>query len=332
MNKILKQTLKILFFLSLSGFLFWLVYRGQDIDQMKQVLQNDVDYKWVWFSLVLGLLSHVSRSLRWSMLIEPLGKKPRFINSFLSVMVGYLLNLALPRMGEISRCTALSKYEKISFSKLIGTVVIERTIDVIFMLLFSAFVVLVQFNQVLQFLHNNPEVQEKIQNFSISPLGIGITLAVVLAAVWCYRKFSKGKFTNKIKTLFQNFVEGLKSIQNMKNKWLFLLHSFFIWIMYFLMLYVMFFAFDFTSHLSWLVGLTVFVFGSYGMVAPVQGGIGAWHFMVIQALIIYGISKEDSLIFAFLTHGSMNAMIIIVGLISLLVLPLVNRPKETTTK
>lgn len=330
MNKVVKQTLKGIFFLALSGFLFWLVYRGQDIDQMKTVLTNDVDYKWVWFSLVLGLLSHISRSMRWIMLIEPLGKKPRFINSFLSVMVGYLMNLALPRMGEISRCTALSKYEKISFSKLIGTVVIERTIDVIFMLLFSAFVVVVQFNQVLQFMQNNPEIQEKISNFSLSPTHILITIAVIALLVWIGRKTGKGRLANNAKTLFHNFVEGLKSIKNMKHPWIFILHSFFIWVMYFLMLYVMFFAFDFTSHLSWLVGLTVFVFGSYGMVAPVQGGIGAWHFMVIQALIIYGISKEDSLVFAFLTHGSMNAMIILVGLISLLLLPIVNKTNTST--
>ncbi|MFV0290836.1 MAG: lysylphosphatidylglycerol synthase transmembrane domain-containing protein [Mangrovibacterium sp.] len=325
MKNTIKQTIKILFFVIISGFLFWLVYRGQDVDQMKSVLRNDVDYKWVWASLILGLLSHVSRSQRWIMLIEPLGMKPRFINSFLSVMIGYLLNLALPRMGEISRCTALSKYERISFSKLVGTVVIERTIDVIIMLLFTAFVSIVQFKQVIQFLKNNPEVQEKINNFTLSPIGIGIFLIILLILFFIYFKIRHGKLGIKIKEAIQNFAEGLKSIKNLKHPWIFIFHSLFIWLMYFLMLYVMFFAFEFTSHLSWLVGLTVFVFGAYGMVAPVQGGIGAWHFMVIQALIIYGIAKDDSLIFAFLTHSSMNVMIVIVGLISLVILPIINR-------
>lgn len=328
----IKQTLKVVFFLALSCFLFWLVYRGQDIDQMKSVLANDVNYKWVWFSLVLGLLSHISRSIRWIMLIEPLGKRPRFINSFLSVMVGYLMNLALPRMGEISRCTALSRYEGISFTKLVGTVVIERTIDVIIMLLFTAFVILAQFKQVLQLLDNNPELHEKINNFSFSPLVIGIIFSIVILIIWLCIRLRNGKLGQKVKTVIINFIEGLKTIGAMKNKWLFILHSLFIWAMYFLMMYVMFFAFDFTSHLSWLVGLTVFVFGTYGMVAPVQGGIGAWHFMVIQGLIIYGIPKEDGLIFAFLTHGSMNAMIIIVGLISVLLLPIVNKKNTNSIK
>lgn len=329
MKNSIKQTLKIVFFLALSVFLFWLVYRGQDVEQMKSVLKNDVNYKWVWFSLFLGLLSHISRSIRWIMLIEPLGTKPKFINSFLSVMVGYLMNLALPRMGEISRCTALAKYENVSFTKLIGTVVIERTLDVIIMLLFTAFVFVTQFKQMIQFLRNNPELQEKISNFSISPLGLVIIIAVVLLLIFAFRKLKHGKAGEKLKTALANFIEGLKSIKNMKNKWLFILHSLFIWIMYFLMLYVMFFAFNFTSHLPWIVGLTVFVLGAYGMVAPVQGGIGAWHFMVIQGLIIYGIPKDDGLVFALLTHGSMNAMIIIVGLISLLLLPVVNGKYKT---
>lgn len=330
MNKSIKQALKLLFFLALSAFLFWLVYRGQDINQMKSILTNDVDYRWVWFSLALGLLSHISRSMRWIMLIEPLGVKPRFINGFLSVMVGYLLNLALPRMGEISRCTALAKYERISFSKLVGTVVIERTIDVLIMLLFTAFVVLAQFKEVLQLLQNNPELHEKISQFTLSPLAIGVIILLIALLIWGYTRMKHFKLGEKLKSILQNFVEGLKTIGDMKRKWLFIFHSLFIWVMYFLMLYVMFFAFDFTAHLSWMVGLTVFIFGAYGMVAPVQGGIGAWHFMVIQGLIIYGIPKEDGLVFAFLTHGSMNAMLIVAGLLSLLLLPIVNKNRKST--
>ena len=129
----------------------------------------------------------------------------------------------------------------------------------------------------------------------------------------------------KIKEFLIKFGEGLRTIKNMKHKKAFILHSFFIWLMYYLMLYVVFFSFDFTSHLSAIAGLTTFVLASYGMVAPVQGGIGAWHFMVIQALFVYGIDKQDGVVFAFLAHSAMTGMLIVMGLISLLVLPFMNR-------
>ncbi len=329
LNKILKQILKVIVFLGISALLFWLVYRGQDVEHIKNVLQNDVNYWWIWLSLVLGLISHISRTFRWMMLIEPLGKRPGFINSFLAVLVGYLMNLAIPRMGEISRCGVLARYEQISFTKLVGTVVTERISDVIMMLLLTAFVAFAQFRQMLTFLKNNPEIKESIVNFSLSPIAIIILTLVIVFSLIFYKRIMNLKPMHKVKNTLKSFGEGVKTIKNMKNKWLFLFHTILIWFLYFMMIYVVFFAFDFTSHLSMMAGLTVFVMGAYGMVAPVQGGIGAWHFMVIQGLIVYGISKNDGLIFAFLAHSSMNAMIIVVGLMSVMALPFLNRKKHT---
>ena len=127
--------LKFLSFFILGIVLFWLVYKDQDINRIKSILSNEVNYFWIVVSVFLGLLSHISRSIRWNLIIEPLGHKPRLLNTFLSVMIGYLMNLALPRMGEISKCGVLSRYEKIPFTKLIGTVVLERLIDVLVLLL-----------------------------------------------------------------------------------------------------------------------------------------------------------------------------------------------------
>ncbi len=323
-DKIVKL-LKFLAFLVIGVVLFWLVYRDQDVDRIKSILTNDVNYWWVWLSLFLGLLSHISRTLRWNLMIEPLGQKPKTLNTFLAVMVGYLMNLVIPRMGELSRCGVLARYEKMSFTKLIGTVVTERIVDVIMLLLLTLIVIGTQFGKILQFLNNNPEIKAKVNSIAFSPWAIvGIVLVVVLFYIF-RKQIKKSAAFTKVNEILSKFSEGLITVKNMKHKGAFIFHSVFIWTMYYLMLYVVFFAFDFTSHLTAIAGLTIFVLGSFGMVAPVQGGMGTWHFMVVQTLIVYGIDKSDGLIYAFLAHSSMTFMLIILGLISLLVLPFINR-------
>ncbi|RKD86162.1 lysylphosphatidylglycerol synthase transmembrane domain-containing protein [Mangrovibacterium diazotrophicum] len=323
-HKLLKL-FKVLAFFALGVVIFWLVYKDQDIERIESILKNDVNYFWIWVSLFLGLLSHISRTMRWVIMIEPLGQRPRMVNTFLAVMVGYLMNLVIPRMGEISRCGVLSRYEKISFTKLVGTVVTERIIDVIMMLLLTMIVTVTQLGKLVQFLDNNPEVKSKLESITFSPVMIISIIALVVGVYLARQRIKRSNLFHKLNGILHKFGEGLRTVRNMKHKGAFIFHTVFIWVMYYLMLYVVFFAFGFTSNLTAIAGLTTFVLGSYGMVAPVQGGIGAWHFMVIQALIVYGISKADAVVFAFLAHSSMTAMMIIVGLISLLILPFINR-------
>jgi uncharacterized protein (TIRG00374 family) len=258
-------------------------------------------------------------------MIEPLGRRPRTLNTFLAVMVGYLMNLVVPRMGEISRCGVLARYEKMSFTKLVGTVVTERIIDVVMMLVLTLIVIGTQFGKLIQFLDNNPAVKEKLESITFSPVVILSLMALAVLFYFFRQKIKHSGLFHKFQEILQKFGEGLRTIKNMKNKWAFIFHTVFIWLMYYLMLYVVFFAFGFTSHLSAIAALTTFVLGSFGMVAPVQGGIGAWHFMVIQALVVYGVSKADGVVFAFLAHSSMTAMLIIMGLIAVLILPFINR-------
>lgn len=261
-------------------------------------------------------------------MIEPLGHKPRTLNTFLAVMIGYLMNLALPRMGEISKCGVLSRYEKIPFTKLVGTVVLERVIDVLMLLLILVVAVITQFGQMVEFLNNNPEVQEKLGKIMHSPI-LPIAVVFFILILWLVRhKIRSSGAAKKVIGLFNQFAEGFRSIRNIKNKGAFVFHSVFIWVLYYLMLYCVFFAFEFTSHLAPLAGLTVFVLGSFGMVAPVQGGIGAWHFMVIEGLALYGVDKADGQIFALVAHGTTTIMLIVFGLIALLVLPFINERRE----
>lgn len=328
LKKIILKVLKFLAFFAVGAFIFWLIYKDQDIERIKSVLKNDVNYFWVILSLFIGLLSHISRTLRWGLMIEPIGHKPRFVNTFLAVMVGYLMNMAFPRMGEISRCGVLARYEKLSFTKLIGTVVAERAVDMVSLLILLAIVIFSQFGKMLNFLYNNPGIGEKLSSVVTSPFLIGGLSAFVILLFVFRKAFKHTVFYRKLVEIIKNFKEGFISIGSIKRKGWFFFHSFFIWAMYYLMLYLVFFSFDFTRNLGPIAGLTTFVLASFGMVAPVQGGIGAWHFMAKEALSLYGIANENGIIFAFVAHSSMTLMIIIIGIISLLVLPFINQRSD----
>jgi hypothetical protein len=332
LKKTISKIIKFIAFLAIGLFLFWLIYKDHDIDRIKSVLKNDVNYSWIIISLVIGLISHVSRTVRWGLMIKPISHKPGFINTFLAVMIGYLMNLVLPRMGEISRCGVLSRYEKISFTKLLGTVVAERAVDMVSLLLLLAIVIFAQFGQMLDFLHSNPGIESRLQSVFYSPFLIAGLIALIVVIYVLRRTLKNTLIYRKITEVLESLKEGFVSIRSIEKKGWFFFHSFLIWFLYYLMLYVVFFAFDFTRDLNPLAGLTTFVLASFGMVAPVQGGIGAWHFMAKEALALYGVANENGIIFAFVAHTSMNGMIIVVGIISMLVLPFINRRKMEEIK
>jgi len=327
LKKKVQTTLKYLLFFAVGVFIFWMIYKDLDISMIKSVLQNDVKYFWVWVSLLIGILSHISRAIRWNYLIEPLGSKPRLLNTFLAVMTGYLMNLVIPRMGEISRCGVLSKYENISFARLIGTVLTERVIDVLMLLLMTLVAIISQFGYILGFINQNPAVGAKIRSVATSPLLIGGILLALTLVIALRKRIMRTRFYKRLENTVNQLKEGIISFRYVKKKGALIFHSVFIWVMYYLMLYTAFFAMDFTSGLSPLAGLTTFVMGSFGMVAPVQGGLGTWHFMTKEALALYGISNENGIIFAFVAHTTMNLMVVVIGLLSLLALPVVNRDK-----
>ncbi len=314
--------------------MFWLVYRNQDFTRIFNTLKNDVNYAWVGLSLFLGLLSHISRTLRWKIALEPLGENPKTSNTFITVMAAYFMNLLLPRMGEFVRCGLLSKYEKIPFPKLFGTVITERIIDVIMLLVLLLLVTILEFDVLVSFSNQNPEVLQNAVSIIKSPILWGLLLLMVLLLVF-YIKRSKKNGKNKIEQIFNDFIEGIRSILSMKRYKEYIAHSIFIWLMYFLMLYCVFFSLKFTSHLGPIAGLTTFTMGTLAMLAPVQAGIGAWHFMVEKALLLYGVESADGKIFALLAHTSTNTLIIIVGVICIIILPIINRnynPKKNKTE
>ena len=314
-------------FLSAGILIFWYVYKDLELEMIKDQLA-DLKYGWIILSFFLGMLSHISRAFRWNMLIETMGYKPRTINTFLSVMVMYLTNLAIPRAGEVARCSMLTKYEKVPFTKLFGTVVVERTTDMIALMVFAVAIFALQYPVFQEFVKEHPEFQEQIKLiFSTRNIILAaLVLVVGLIMLYIYRhSFKRTKFYVKIKELVDNLIDGIKTITQLKKTWLYVLHTLFIYLMWLIMLYVVFFSFEPTAHLSILAGMAAFVMSGLAMAAPVQGGIGPWHFMVYETLFIYGIDKTDGKIFALIAHSATNLSLLVVGFIALLLFPVINK-------
>ncbi len=324
MSNSISKGLQILIFLSFGLLILWWLYKDVDPEELISIIKKDVDYRWIILSVFIGLLSHIIRTIRWQMLIEPVDRRPGLINTFLSVMIGYLANLAIPRMGEISRCAIISKYEKLSFSRTVGTVVTERILDFVMLLVSLGLMIVLQYNVFRELIQDKIDLSGMHSFFS--SIWVAIFIVIIISTLLFYRKaISESKIFFKIKSLWKKFSEGLLSYRRVKNKFMFFVHTVFIFVLYFLMIYVCFFGFPFTKDLGLGAGLSVFVLGNLGMVAPVQGGTGPWHFMVISSLIFFGVQAPQAAAFALLVHGSINGMIIVLGLFSLIVLPIYNK-------
>lgn len=269
------------------------------------------------------------------MLIEPLGHKPPLKDTFHALMTGYLTNYALPRFGEVTRCVTLSRTNKIPLDVLIGTVIIERTIDVIVL----SFLVVTIFFAKIDFFGHFLKTQvfdplhKKIFNlldFSFITWAAVISGIIILIFVFLqYRaKLSGFSFYRKIKKIILGIFEGLKTVSGMKRRVGFVFYSVLLWFIYFLMTWVVIYSIPETSHLTALDGLFLLVIGSLGMSAPVQGGIGAFHWIIYKGLTLYGISREKGLVYATLSHESQTLLVVILGAYSFLMLFLERKKRK----
>jgi uncharacterized protein (TIRG00374 family) len=254
-------------------------------------------------------------------------------------LILYFVNLLLPRAGEVFRCTILSRYEKIPFAKLAGTVFVERSADFITLMLLAIVIILSQLSVFATFFNTHPDIRDNVLHiFSIrNLLFVLLAIALMVTAFLLFNhyynrnKHDRGNlFVKKIRLIRQNFLEGIRSIAKLENKWIFVGHTLFIFIMWLFMLYVIFKAYPPTAHLSIQTGMITFLMGGLAMLAPVQGGIGPWHFMVYETLFIYGIDKADGKVFALIAHASTNLIYLVLGLAALLIIPLLNRKKMET--
>lgn len=318
-----KKILSSIVFFLIGVALFWFVYRNFNFSEFINALTK-VRFRWVIVSIVLGLLSHFVRALRWKMLISTMGYNPGTTNLFLSVMILYFTNLIIPRGGELSRCLVITKYEKVPFVKLVGTVFLERITDLFAFFLIFLILVIWQFNffkTVMSFAGIKIKfsaIYLKLFPFLIITICLGI---LVFALV----KFGAlNKFFLKLKRIKGEFTEGLEAIKHLKEKLKYFLLTFLILALWFLMLYVMFFAYPPTKNLSFIAAVLTYTFGTFAYFLPIQAGIGTWHFIVINCLLFYNIDRESGMIFALIAHTFTNLIYIIIGPIALALLPLVN--------
>jgi len=329
LKKIL-PALRFIVFLSIGAALFYLALSGTDLKKLMSELKN-AHYSYVFISLIFAMVAFASRAYRWNMLIHPLGYKPKFRNTFYSLMFGYLANLALPRLGEVSRAVALNRSEKIPLDAIIGTVIAERAIDLLMLLMCIILALVIEFERISSFLGDNliHPLTGKISNVVHSTFFIpSIIAAVVMLSVIIYfltRKNFSSALIQKTNRFFRGIFQGLLTVIKLKSHTAFIFHTVLIWFLYWLVSYICFFSLDATSALDMKAGVFVLVVGGLGMTAPVQGGIGAYHWIVTQGLLLFGIEATAGLSYATIVHTSQTLLVILVGVVSFLMLSVFNK-------
>jgi len=333
MNKKLSSLLQYAFFLGLGIFLVWWSIGKigrNDWLEMKAGLTNANYWLLIPVSLSL-LLSHFSRAVRWRILMEPMGYKPGVLNAYLAVLVGYLANLAVPRLGEVLKCTILARYEKIPADKLIGTIVAERAFDMICLLLVFAITIFSQIDIIGQFALDM--VQKLLgtgttgkTNYTSILVLAGILLGITVLVWFLFRKFAHTLVIRKITQLGKGIWEGLTSVRYVQKKGWFFFHSVLIWFLYLAAIKLGFYAIEATSHYGWLTAFSVLSLGSIGMIVT-QGGIGAYPLLVQETMVLYGLSENIGRAFGWVLWLAQFFLILVFGGIALLILPILNRKK-----
>ena len=317
---------KYFFFLFLGIGLMYLAFKIQSPKALITQLKN-VNYFWVGISMFFGLIAIVSRGLRWVILLQNLSFSVNKLNSVYAVAIGYFTNIAIPRAGEITRCTSLNQTEGVPVDKLFGTIILERAIDLIILISLVLLVLILKFELFLEFIAFIFEGQT-INIWSIISVGLITIATLFFLFVLIKMILKKSAIYIKIKTFVIGMKDGFKSINGLKNKSGFWAHTFIIWLMYLLMTYVCFFSIEATRMLNIADGLYTMVVGGFGMVAPVQGGIGAYHYIVKVGLMILDVSEDSALLFASVVHTAQTLMTLSVGGISILMVFLSKRKAE----
>ncbi|MBT8318306.1 MAG: flippase-like domain-containing protein [Lutibacter sp.] len=307
--------------IALGVFLIWYSLSKlsqSDIQSIKTSFKT-ANYWWVLLSLFFGALSHLSRAYRWQFLLEPLGYKPKLANSIMSVLIAYLLNLAIPRSGEVARAASIKKYENIPFKKAFGTIVAERVADVIMLFGIIGVAFFLQTELISSYIFKDGEkssIYSKILIFVVFP--------VIAFVAYTFLKKSKNGIAIKIMSFVNDLLDGVKSIFNMKKKWKFIFHTIFIWVMYVLMFYSVTFALPETTNLPFPAIIVGFVVGGLSM-ALTNGGLGTYPVFVASALILYNVEDNPARAFGWIMWTAQTIMVIIFGGLSFLLLPIYNK-------
>ena len=315
----IKNYFKILLPISVGVFCIYFSFRNINFSDFKQYF-FEINYGWVAIGILLGALSHISRSHRWKFLINPLGYKLGFINSVLAVFSAYLINYTIPRAGDLARATMISKYEKIPLEKTLGTIVAERAVDVICIFIIICIGLIIEFQKILDkliFLTKDTEI-------SVILIYLGAFVLMLFILNWILKK---SKYYKSITNFFYGIIEGLTVIFKMKKRNLFIIHSVFIWLMYVLMFWATSKAFVELYEVTFFQLMISFTLAALSIMFS-NGGIGIYPLAVEESLGWYGIHSTTGLAFGWVSWLSQTMMVIIFGGLSLFILPFINRTKS----
>ena len=348
MRSHITKGLKVFIFFAIGIVILYLLYQRQDaafradcaikgisaencslMSKIKDDISN-ANYYWVSITMMLFMLTNILRALRWKMMFVAIGYRPRMINLVGTIMINYLANLGIPRSGEVIRAGLLSGYEDIPIEKVLGTIFTDRIFDVMMLLIVIVLAMFFGGNDFLTYLNQNINIGSKLAGiFDNSVLIFVIIALMILSTVVLWKSRTRIMSTTpgqKLVSLFTGFADGVKSVANVSSVPLFLFYTVAIWFIYYLMVYFAFFTFSPTAHLGPIEGLVAFVFGSLGILIPTPGGMGSFHYLMGEALSMYGISGADAFSFANIVFFSINIFLpIVFGLLALIMLPAVNK-------
>ena len=294
------------------GILWWM-YRGTDWTDFFACVAHDMKWGWMLLSLAFGILPQLARAWRWKMALEPLGERPRRSTCEDAIFLSYAASLVVPRVGEVTRCGTLKKFDGVSFTKSLGTVVTERLVDSALMLLFTGLAFLAQLPMFLSFLHktgtNLGDIFHRFTGTGYLVTFICLVAVLLTAAILMrrYALFRKGK------DMLREVFEGVLSLRHVGNLPLYLFYSVLIWVGYFLHFYIAFFCFDFTAQLSLGAAFLIFCVGTFAVLVPTPNGAGPWHFAVKTMLVLYGVAEPQAILFALVVHTIQTALVVALG-------------------
>ena len=294
------------------GILWWM-YRGTDWTDFFACVAHDMKWGWMLLSLAFGILPQLARAWRWKMALEPLGEQPRRSTCEDAIFLSYAASLVVPRVGEVTRCGTLKKFDGVSFTKSLGTVVTERLVDSALMLLFTGLAFLAQLPMFLSFLHktgtNLGDILHRFTGTGYLVTFICLVAVLLTAAILMrrYALFRKGK------DMLREVFEGVLSLRHVGNLPLYLFYSVLIWVGYFLHFYIAFFCFDFTAQLSLGAAFLIFCVGTFAVLVPTPNGAGPRHFAVKTMLVLYGVAEPQAILFALVVHTIQTALVVALG-------------------
>lgn len=318
MNKLLKKTLNVMSPLVLGGFILFWVYRDFDFAKAREVLLHEMNWWWMLFSLIFGVLAQVFRGWRWRQTLEPLDAFPKRSHCVDAIFISYAASLVVPRIGEVSRCGVLAKYDDVSFAKSLGTVVTERLVDTLTILLITGITVLLQMPVFATFLHQTGTKIPSLLHLLTSVWFYIVLFCLIGVVILLYRLRKTMFFYEKVKGFVFNIWEGVMSLRSVRNIPLFVFYTFAIWACYFFHFFFTFYCFEFTCSLGMMPALVMFVGGTFAVIVPTPNGAGPWHFAVISMLMLYGVNVIDAGIFALIVHGIQTFLVVLLGIYGML--------------